>query len=585
MSWSEADPGQGSPAGIQGVAALRTARAAKVRDAQRTIQSVASQSGVDWEAASQQSFAAELSKKAADIELVATGLEKQATALTTYAGALTQIKDRQVVLETRRATAEQDLASAQLKLSPLIVIPQSRPTTLFPEQAAPDPQAEAEAARHKAKVQALIDEAQRELRAVDAEWDVLVSDRRRIDGTCAAALQSQDVLGQVVTFTAAAIAASSPADLLDRLKQLNQADLEILLGEHPELAERMNQATPEQVASWWNGMGNEQQEAFVNGIPSVIGALNGVSALDRVAANRINAAERLAYRERQLKEMKEAFKEYGSSIRAGDIADLEAEVSYLKKATSEPPDVQLYLYEPDDDRIIEMIGTPSDKTNKVVTYTPGTAATLDGFYDGSTRDIGSWLQQRDREGLVAFVYKDGRYPQNPLTEANDQDYAVGTGQKLAAFEDGVFRDPLLSGAKSIAIGHSWGTANVTSSEVAGAHYDLVVSISGAGVPVDWTKDPTTMYADYSYDDILQDAQRTLGGDKVWDGRNPRKVGFEHGDYYTPPTTWKNAGGPWLDSAPKHLLAGVDSHLLAATTEKSNLRLLTDLEKRIDGGEY
>lgn len=40
---------------------------------------------------------------------------------------------------------------------------------------------------------------------------------------------------------------------------------------------------------------------------------------------------------------------------------------------------------------------------------------------------------------------------------------------------------VVGGAEQTSIGHSWGLANVTSSEVAGARYDTVISLAGAGM--------------------------------------------------------------------------------------------------------
>ena len=584
MNWTDDDPGRGSPAGIQGIAALRTARASRIRDAQRAVQTAGSNSGVEWEASSQQSFAAELSRHAADIELVAAGLEKQATALTTYAGQLSHVKDRQVVLATQRANAENDLVTAHSKMPLPDLIPSSTPN--FPgssrQESGPDPDTE----RRKAAAQGQIDDAQSKIRAVDAAWDTLISDRRRIDATCAAALQSNEVLGSVAAFSASAIAAGSPGALLDRLKNLSEADLAIVLAEHPELADRVNEASPAEVAAWWQSMGAAQQQAFIAGMPSVIGSLNGVSALDRVAANRLNAAKRLQALEKTLAGWKKRAAEPGqSSVRLADIADLEQEIGYLHKAVDEPPTVQLYLYDKDADRIIEMVGTPSSATQKVVTYTPGTLANIEQFYDGDTQQIAQWLQRQDRDGLVAFVYKDGRYPQNPLTEANDEEYGRTTGRQLKEFEDGVFRDPLLAGKQSIGIGHSWGTSNITSAEAEGARWNTVISLSGAGAPVDWKKNPGTSYADFSYNDILQTAQDLRIGDHgaVWGGRNPRDIGFDHGDYYEAPMSWNHFPGSAAVSWILPATAGIDSHNLAASADPHNAKLLDDMREYIYNG--
>lgn len=78
-------------------------------------------------------------------------------------------------------------------------------------------------------------------------------------------------------------------------------------------------------------------------------------------------------------------------------------------------------------------------------------------------------------------------------------------------------DPLLGSRDQIAIGHSWGLANITSFEVAHTHYDKVVSLSGAGMLPDGKPHPDTQHADLSYQDLLQSVQSL---DTVWDAPRP-----------------------------------------------------------------
>lgn len=583
MTWTDEDPGQGDPAAILGLAKLRTARAEEIRRAQDTLTTASGDAGVGWRAQSQTAFAAEVQKTAGDVELLAGGMEKQATVLTQYAGQLSQLKDRQRILEQRRESAKSSLLRANAMMpGGLFAEPTPAPFMLTGEaDSTAEAKAEAEA-RQRAVAESKIAAAQGDLRAIDAEWDALVADRRRVDQSCSTALEGADILGAVSSFSGAAVSAASPRDLLDRLSTLSAIDLQVLLAAHPELAAKLQGASTEDVATWWNALGAEHQQTLIVGLPSIIGSLNGVSALGRVAANRINAANRLEAIERTLADWKRQAAQPGSFTNAASqISALEDEIKYLRGAVSEPPTVQLYLYDKDADRIIEMIGTPSPETKRVLTYTPGTLANLDGFYAHDTQRVANWLYRRDTEGTVAFVYKDGRYPQNPLTEANDQAYARTIAQRLTDFEGAVSQDPLLTGAQSVAIGHSWGAANITTSEALGAHYDKVVSLSGAGAPADWQPREETKYADYSYDDILQFAQKLpLGEGAVWSGRNPRDIGFAHGPYYDAPLTWKSFPGnglvsPWLAAA-----GGIESHNLAASTDEGNQKLLSDVSNFI-----
>lgn len=84
----------------------------------------------------------------------------------------------------------------------------------------------------------------------------------------------------------------------------------------------------------------------------------------------------------------------------------------------------------------------------------------------------------------------------------------------------------------MAIGHSWGLANITSAEVHGANYNKVISLAGAGMPPEWQPQAGTTYTDYSYWDFLMEAQSTGG---VWGGRNPnRSDDFDSRGYFQSP---------------------------------------------------
>lgn len=367
---------------------------------------------------------------------------------------------------------------------------------------------------------------------------------------------------------------------------MTEADLAILLKQHPELSRALDQAEPTAVAAWWRDLPEDQRTALIAGAPTLVGALDGVPALDRVAANKINAANRIKQAEHEIEDWRDKGAAFGQrDFYLDEVKGLNEEIAYLRRATGSHPTVQLYLYDQKADRIVEMLGTPSERTSRVVTYVPGTLAKLGDFYDGAPQQVPSWLVDGDDGHTVAFVYKDGRFPQNPLTEANDQNYARGTGKVLARFEAGMQEDPVLTNAQSVGIGHSWGLANVTAAEVAGARFDKVASLSGAGELPEWRKSPSTDYADFSYNDILQFAQDFPSGDGlVWDGKNPRHSGFTHGDYYEAPLSLKNFPGNEFVNPLLPAMAGLDAHNLAATSSADNNVLLLDLERFLGTGK-
>ena len=115
------------------------------------------------------------------------------------------------------------------------------------------------------------------------------------------------------------------------------------------------------------------------------------------------------------------------------------------------------------------------------------------------------------------------------------------------------------------MGHSWGLRNVTGSEVAGAHYDKVIALSGAAMPPGWTADPGTQYSSYTYPDILLTAE--LSG-VVGDNYPMKEPAFEK-HVYAPP-----GGSNWQEAY------SIDNHSLIATTDPFNAPALADIRNEI-----
>ena len=246
------------------------------------------------------------------------------------------------------------------------------------------------------------------------------------------------------------------------------------------------------------------------------------------------------------------------------------EIEYLKKVES--GEVQLYLHDRGRSRIIEMIGTPDQHTQRVITYIPGTFTSRASFYNGGTQQISDYLV-RWAPHTTAFVYKDGVFPgEDPyageqdnvrLSEANDPERGLDAGRQLASFQRGMQSDPLLQGTEQIGIGHSWGYQNLTSSEIFGAEYEKSISLSGAGIHQQWVPDAETQYTNYVYKgDGLYKLQDT---GLVWDGKVPRAhEAFENHIYTRPP----GEGGPIKD------------HTVIATNSQENQQARDDVLQEV-----
>lgn len=339
---------------------------------------------------------------------------------------------------------------------------------------------------------------------------------------------------------------------------------------------------PEEVRALWLAH-PELQEELIAAQPAILGGMDGLPAVARVRANRLCASGWLDAAQKELD------REPEGSDRAVFLAK---EIAYLRKVRN--GDVQLYLYDRDFSRIVEVVGDLSTAPERVITYVPGTFTSLASFYEGTAQQVAREMV-RAAPGTVSFVYKDGRFPgedadsgeANPLRirEANDHDRAAEAGRQLARFESGMRVDPSVATAEQDAIGFSWGLANVTSSEVAGTEFDKVLSLSGAGMPLEWKPDPDTVYADFSYRDMLQEAQQ-FG--VVWDGNNPRShPAFEHGGYYVGPddeildrADSSSLGRPTVSVPPGYFDVLTENHTLIATDDPANWKALRDIKKLV-----
>lgn len=366
--------------------------------------------------------------------------------------------------------------------------------------------------------------------------------------------------------------------LLKFFASASPLDLEVA-SKNPGWLTHLGSVSPEQVAKWWAGLHgpgsnaadgySAQQRVLLASTPKVFGSLDGIPALDRVYANKLAAVEDIAAVEAALATLQEGVS--GDPMSEGRREFLAKEVDYLKKVES--GEIQMYLYDREKSRIIEMIGTPDPSTQRTITYVPGLFTSPESFYDDGVQQVSRYITDM-APNTVAFVYKDGLFPgenereggENFLrvTEANNPLIGLSTGEKLASFQQGMQADPLLESTEQIGIGHSWGYQNLTSSEIFGADYEKSISLAGAGMHEKWVPDADTQYSNYVYKgDALRWAQKT---GQVWDGNVPSKHdSFANNEYSAP-----NDGRFWPDITP------IEDHSLIATDSQGNRQVLRDV---------
>lgn len=331
----------------------------------------------------------------------------------------------------------------------------------------------------------------------------------------------------------------------------------------------------------WDALSEEQQRDLIAAGPALLGSLAGLPPWARVAASRLNAKARAAEVRRIL-----ASEPHPFSPRAGHELDkLRAELHYLDQVVEGR--VQVYFYDHMTDSIMEMIGEPGPTTAEINTYVPGTYTSALSVYRGEVQQVGRWLSESSGGSIVTFVWKVGRFPgENEYTgiasfarigEANDEGIALDKGQEIAAFERELDVAVGDVDADRNGIGFSWGLTGITASEVAGARYDGVFSLAGAGMPKDWEPSPTTNYEHFSYTDALTTAQ-SLG--VVWEGRNPgTHAAFtphlfsDSADWVLPIHPPSSGFGHSVEQPEPFLLpgnwTGIDTHNLIASNDPLN----------------
>ncbi len=316
--------------------------------------------------------------------------------------------------------------------------------------------------------------------------------------------------------------------------------------------------SPQATQDVWFGLTAAQRAALVLAWPKLIGNLDGIPVLDRVAANKVNAAAHLRI------------------IQGDGIDASEQELArYLTKVTT--GEVSLVSYDPDGERIIEIIGKLSATTTDVVFYVPGTGTDMASFANHGVTQVGSYLNTESKENVVTLVYKDGPWISwlgDGETASNlDSDKLKQLGTKLTGFIDTIAIDPSLSPTVRLnAVGHSAGFTVVSAAEASGSTFDTVASLSGSYVVPGWQPNPSTMYAHFQYDsdfiNVLDAAPAAVSSAKD-DAKAMEWTPHENDTF----AQFSYDDGAWLPQP-------FDGHSRSAEGPERNKPLLEDLLKHI-----
>ncbi|GAA1790195.1 hypothetical protein [Agromyces lapidis] len=295
---------------------------------------------------------------------------------------------------------------------------------------------------------------------------------------------------------------------------MSEVELAILFESHPELLAEAEANDPSVIAEWWGSLDNGQRVSLFAGATALVGALNGLPILVRVAANRRNARRILdASRQRldTLEERRELRERVPHGGRSEETDLLRKQIAYLEQVVD--GDIQLYLYQPENDRIIELIGDPTT-AKRVMSFMPGTNASLELMYDGlvdpddpyrsgSQQEFTAWQVANGGGDLLGFVFKDGTFPQLDELVWNGPQLngaADSIGSKYAAFHQGLDSVGFADFPRA-SIEHSFGSAPAGEAEKV-VDFDTRVLLAPIGMKAGWQADPKTEYFVYAAEDDI-----------------------------------------------------------------------------------
>lgn len=274
--------------------------------------------------------------------------------------------------------------------------------------------------------------------------------------------------------------------------------------------------TPGEVQALWQSMSWEEQRAMMAMDPHGLLNREGLPPEILEEASRIKMGEEIDEMLARRNEIDERLKELEGSLQAryfpiesgasSEIRSLEEE----RKRINEQINLRqraidnggFVIYDPENGNIVERVHTGGrGPTEHVITYQHGTGGDYDGVFDGSSggaaRDIARHAGDSPTD---LYIHHQGDAIGWSGDDANSNEaFLNNKGAQLADFQESLYVQENNRDAKYHGIGHSAGNSVVTGSEMHGARYDSVTSLSGSFMPEGWQADPNTEYRHYHYE--------------------------------------------------------------------------------------
>ncbi|MFF1791387.1 alpha/beta hydrolase [Kitasatospora sp. NPDC058243] len=302
---------------------------------------------------------------------------------------------------------------------------------------------------------------------------------------------------------------------------------------------------PNSVKGWWNGLTDEQQHRMILNHPDQVGALDGVPALARDQANRINLQRGKQDLQHQLDGLGPEPKHYlsvaetnGGPVQNPDYTawkqkrdDLEDKLKGVTAienrlntpVNAEHPPTFLLGFDTNGKGHAIIAANNPDTADNVSTYVPGTGARLGSIGSDinrsdlmvkSANDANRKAQDPSTTSSITWVGYDA--PQTIIPEAADDKYAKNAEDKLHAFETGLHATHEGKLSNNTVLAHSYGTTTVGyAMRDKGLPVDNVVLIASPGCGVENAKDlnidPSRVYVAQSPADAIGWAAATDPG--------------------------------------------------------------------------
>ena len=283
-------------------------------------------------------------------------------------------------------------------------------------------------------------------------------------------------------------ATSAAAALMEILKRLTPAQLQLLLSDQPGLVQRFwnNPPDPAQVASWWSSLTNDMRASMIAKAPAIIGNLPGIPFIDRDTANRISLAS--AKQNRQpTSEQAAVLAQMGKALKSPDGGTAVQLVAF--NFWSQPPMVAVGYGD-------------LDRSTSTTWCAPGMDSDADdALSDWSTAATNLYKEQGRFAGARAVVAWLG-YDTPGLDTVSSSDLAKSGAGRFAAELDGNNATRAAGSTGPTAIGvvaHSYGTTMaaiaLTKTKTEISSFTMVGS---AGIDTSLVPSLSSIHADHLY---------------------------------------------------------------------------------------